>query len=226
MLGTIVNTGAIILGGSIDLIFKRGLPEKLSKQVMNGLALCVLYIGISGTMQGKNALIIILSMVIGTLIGELLNLDCRVNSLGNWLECKFKSKDNHTSISEGFVSASLLFCVGAMAIVGSLQDSLSSDASMLYTKAMLDGISSVIFSASLGIGVILSSVFVFIYQGTITLLASLMAPFLTDLVIGEMTCVGSILIIGLALNMLGVTNLKLMNFVPAIFIPILSILIF
>lgn len=226
MLGTIVNTGAIILGGSIGLIFKRGLPEKLSKQVMNGLALCVLYIGISGTMQGKNALIIILSMVIGTLIGELLNLDCRVNSLGNWLECKFKSKDNHTSSSEGFVSASLLFCVGAMAIVGSLQDGLSSDASMLYTKAMLDGISSVIFSASLGIGVILSSVFVFIYQGTITLLASLMASFLTDLVIGEMTCVGSILIVGLALNMLGVTNLKLMNFVPAIFIPILLTLIF
>ncbi len=113
-----------------------------------------------------------------------------------------------------------------MAIVGSLQDGLNGDASMLYTKATLDGISSVIFSASLGIGVILSSVFVFIYQGTITLLASLMAPFLTDLVIGEMTCVGSILIIGLALNMLRITNLKLMNFVPATFIPICLVLIF
>lgn len=193
---------------------------------MNGLALCVLYIGINGTMRGKHTLIIILSMVIGTLIGELLDLDHQVNKLGNWLEYKFKSKDHHPSISEGFVSASLLFCVGAMAIVGSLQDGLNGDASMLYTKATWDGISSVIFSASLGIGVILSSVFVFIYQGTITLLASLMAPFLTDLVIGEMTCVGSILIIGLALNMLRITNLKLMNFVPAIFIPICLVLIF
>ena len=226
MLGTIVNTGSIILGGSIGLILKRGLPEKLSQQVMNGLALCVLYIGINGTMRGKHTLIIILSMVIGTLTGELLDLDHRVNKLGNWLECKFKSKDHHPSTSEGFVSASLLFCVGAMAIVGSLQDGLNGDASMLYTKATLDGISSVIFSASLEIGVILSSVFVFIYQGTITLLASLMAPFLTDLVIGEMTCVGSILIIGLALNMLRITNLKLMNFVPAIFIPICLVLIF
>ena len=135
MLGTIVNTGSIILGGSIGLIFKRGLPEKLSQQVMNGLALCVLYIGINGTMRGKHTLIIILSMVIGTLIGELLDLDHQVNKLGNWLECKFKSKDHHPSISEGFVSASLLFCVGAMAIVGSLQDGLNGDASMLYTKA-------------------------------------------------------------------------------------------
>lgn len=102
---------------------------------MNGLALCVLYIGINGTMRGKHTLIIILSMVIGTLIGELLDLDHQVNKLGNWLEYKFKSKDHHPSISEGFVSASLLFCVGAMAIVGSLQDGLNGDASMLYTKA-------------------------------------------------------------------------------------------
>ncbi|MBQ1786791.1 MAG: DUF554 domain-containing protein, partial [Turicibacter sp.] len=152
-------------------------------------------------------------------------LDQRVNQLGTWLETKFKSKDERVSISEGFVSASLLFCVGAMAIVGSLQDGLNQDASMLYTKAMLDGVSSVIFASSLGIGVILSSLFVFLYQGGITLLASLIAPFLTDLVITEMTCVGSLLIIGLSLNMLRVTNLKLMNFVPAIFMPIILSLI-
>ncbi len=148
-----------------------------------------------------------------------------MSQLGTWLETKFKSKDEHVSISEGFVSASLLFCVGAMAIVGSLQDGLNQDASMLYTKAMLDGVSSVIFGSSLGIGVILSSLFVFLYQGGITLLASLIAPFLSDLVITEMTCVGSLLIIGLALNMLRITNLKLMNFVPAIFMPIILFLI-
>lgn len=215
-----MNTLAIILGGSIGLIFKRGLPERLGNQIMNGLALCVLYIGVSGTLQGKNTLMLILSIVIGTLIGELLNLDQRVNQLGVWLESKFKSKDEQVSISEGFVSASLLFCVGAMAIVGSLQEGLSGDTSMLYTKAMLDGISALIFTTSLGGGVILSSVLVFLYQGGITLMATLMSPFLTDLVIAEMTCVGSLLIIGLALNMLRVTNLKLMNFVPAIFMPI------
>lgn len=234
MLGTVVNAGAIILGGSIGLVLKKGLPKRFGNQVMNGLALCVLYIGISGTLQdigisgtlqAKNVLMLILSMVIGTLIGELLDLDERVTQLGNWLENKFKSKDEYVSISEGFVSASLLFCVGAMAIVGALQDGLKGDTSMLYTKAMLDGISALIFSTSLGVGVILSSVLVLIYQGGITFLASLMAPFLTDMVIAEMTGVGSLLIIGLALNMLRMTNLKLMNFVPAIFIPILLSLI-
>ena len=219
MLGTVVNAGAIILGGSIGLVLKKGLPKRFGNQVMNGLALCVLYIGISGTLQAKNVLMLILSMVIGTLIGELLDLDERVTQLGNWLENKFKSKDEYVSISEGFVSASLLFCVGA------LQDGLKGDTSMLYTKAMLDGISALIFSTSLGVGVILSSVLVLIYQGGITFLASLMAPFLTDMVIAEMTGVGSLLIIGLALNMLRMTNLKLMNFVPAIFIPILLSLI-
>lgn len=225
MLGTVVNAGAIILGGSIGLVLKKGLPKRFGNQVMNGLALCVLYIGISGTLQAKNVLMLILSMVIGTLIGELLDLDERVTQLGNWLENKFKSKGEYVSISEGFVSASLLFCVGAMAIVGALQDGLKGDTSMLYTKAMLDGISALIFSTSLGAGVILSSVLVLIYQGGITFLASLMAPFLTDMVIAEMTGVGSLLIIGLALNMLRMTNLKLMNFVPAIFIPILLSLI-
>lgn len=220
-----MNAGAIILGGSIGLVFKKGLPERFGNQVMNGLALGVLYIGISGTLQGKNTLMLILSMAIGTLIGELLDLDKRVTQLGIWLESKFKSKGEQVSISEGFVSASLLFCVGAMAIVGALQDGLKGDASMLYTKAMLDGIAALIFSTSLGAGVILSSVLVLLYQGGITLLASLMAPFLTDLVIAEMTGVGSLLIIGLALNMLRITNLKLMNFVPAIFIPILLSLI-
>ena len=132
MLGTVVNAGAIILGGSIGLVLKKGLPKRFGNQVMNGLALCVLYIGISGTLQAKNVLMLILSMVIGTLIGELLDLDERVTQLGNWLENKFKSKDEYVSISEGFVSASLLFCVGAMAIVGALQDGLKGDSNVRW----------------------------------------------------------------------------------------------
>ena len=125
------------------------------------------------------------------------------------------------SIAEGFVSASLLFCVGAMAIVGSLQAGLPGDYEMLYNKSMLDGVAAIIFASSFGVGVLLSAFFVFAYQGTITLLAQWIAPFLTDVVIAEMTCVGSVIIIGIALNMIGLTKFKLMNYVPAVFIPII-----
>ena len=219
-MGTIINSLAIIIGGTIGLFFKKGLPSTLSTNIMNGLALCVLYIGISGSFKSENTLILILSMVIGVMIGEVLDLDKRVGQLGDLIEKKVKRKNDSVSISEGFVTASLLFCVGAMAIVGSIQEGLSGNREMLLTKSMLDGISSIIFSSSLGIGVIFSAGLVLVYQGGITLLASSLAPYLTDSVVNEMTGVGSLLIIGLALNMLKVTNLKIMNYVPAIFIPV------
>lgn len=219
-MGTIINSLAIIIGGTIGLFFKKGLPSTLSTNIMNGLALCVLYIGISGSFKSENTLILILSMVIGVMIGEVLDLDKRVGQLGDLIEKKVKRKNDSVSISEGFVTASLLFCVGAMAIVGSIQEGLSGNREMLLTKSMLDGISSIIFSSSLGIGVIFSAGLVLVYQGGITLLASTLAPYLTDSVVNEMTGVGSLLIIGLALNMLKVTNLKIMNYVPAIFIPV------
>lgn len=220
-MGTIINSLAIVIGGAIGLLFKKGLPDKLSTNIMNGLALCVLYIGVSGSFKSENTLILILSMVIGVMIGESLDLDKRVTQLGDWIEKKVKREKDSVSISEGFVTASLLFCVGAMAIVGSIQEGLSGNREMLLTKSMLDGISSIIFSSSLGIGVIFSAGLVLVYQGGITLLASSLAPYLTDSVVNEMTGVGSLLIIGLALNMLKVTNLKIMNYVPAIFIPII-----
>lgn len=220
-MGTIINSLAIVIGGAIGLLFKKGLPGKLSTNIMNGLALCVLYIGVSGSFKSENTLILILSMVIGVMIGESLDLDKRVTQLGDWIEKKVKREKDSVSISEGFVTASLLFCVGAMAIVGSIQEGLSGNREMLLTKSMLDGISSIIFSSSLGIGVIFSAGLVLVYQGGITLLASSLAPYLTDSVVNEMTGVGSLLIIGLALNMLKVTNLKIMNYVPAIFIPII-----
>lgn len=219
-MGTIINSLAIVIGGTIGLFFKKGLPSTLSTNIMNGLALCVLYIGISGSFKSENTLILILSMVIGVMIGEVLDLDKRVGQLGDLIEKKVKRKNDSVSISEGFVTASLLFCVGAMAIVGSIQEGLSGNREMLLTKSMLDGISSIIFSSSLGIGVIFSAGLVLVYQGGITLLASTLAPYLTDSVVNEMTGVGSLLIIGLALNMLKVTNLKIMNYVPAIFIPV------
>lgn len=222
MIATIVNMVAVLIGGSVGLLLKKGLPEKLSDSIMKGLGLCTLYLGISGSLKGQNSLILIISMVVGIVIGEILDLDDKVNRLGMFVEKKFqKEGSTKVSIAEGFVSASLLFCVGAMAIVGSLQAGLAGDYEMLYNKSMLDGVAAIIFASSFGVGVLLSAFFVFAYQGTITLLAQWIAPFLTDVVIAEMTCVGSVIIIGIALNMIGLTKFKLMNYVPAVFIPII-----
>lgn len=222
MLGTIVNTVAVIIGAAIGMLLKKGLPEKLSDTMMKGLGLCTLYLGISGSLKGENSLILIISMVVGALIGEGIDLDAKLNQFGTWLENKFKSKEGgKVSIAEGFVSASLLFCVGAMTIVGSLQSGLQGNHEMLFNKSMLDFVAAIIFASSMGVGVILSAAFVFVYQGAITLAAQWVAPFLTDTIIAEMTCAGSVIIIGIGLNLLGITKLKVMNYVPAIFIPIL-----
>lgn len=222
MLGTIVNTIAVIIGAGIGIFFKKGIPEKLSDTMMKGLGLCTLFLGISGSLDGQNSLILIISIVVGALIGEGIDLDARLNQLGNWLENKFKSKDgSKVSIAEGFVSASLLFCVGAMTIVGSLQSGLQGNHEMLFNKSMLDFVAAIIFASTMGVGVMVSAAFVFVYQGAITMLAQWVAPVLSDVVIAEMNCVGSVIIMGLALNMLGITKLKVMNYVPAIFIPII-----
>ena len=221
MLGTIVNALAVIAGTFIGLLLKKGLPEKISDVVMKGVALCVLYIGISSSLAGTNALIAILSIVVGAVIGSLLDIDRRLNSLGELAERKLSKDDGKTSIAEGFVSASLLFCVGSMAIVGSIQSGLTGNHEMIYTKSMLDGISAIIFASTLGVGVFLSAAAVLVYQGIIVLCAQWVQPFLSDYVVAEMTCVGGLLIIALALNMLGVTKLKTANYLPAVFIPII-----
>ena len=218
MLGTLVNAGAIVLGSFIGLLLKKGLPEKITDAIMKGVALCVLYIGLDGCLEGDNALIAILSIVLGALAGTALDLDGRLSALGDYMERKLQAGGG--SFSTAFVTASLLFCVGAMAVVGSLQSGLTGNHTMLYTKSMLDGISSVVFAATLGPGVLMAGVAVLLYQGAITLLAQALAPVLNDAVVAEMTCVGSLLIIGLGLNMLGVTKLKVMNYVPAVFVAI------
>jgi len=220
LLGTFVNTGTVLLGALLGMLFNKLLPERLSKTVMAALALCVIYIGVDGSLSGDNALITIISMVVGAVIGELLNLDLRLSRFGERLEARFK-KGSGGSVAEGFVTSSLVFCVGSMAIVGSLQSGLTGDHSMLYAKSLLDFVSAIIFASTLGVGVALSAVSVLVYQGAITLFAGLMSPLLSGTVISEMTCVGSILIIGLGLNMLGATKIKVMNCLPAIFIPII-----
>lgn len=236
LIGSIVNGLGIMAGAAFGMLltalasrFSSLLPagsatlgQRLQAIIMQGASLCVLYLGVSGSLKGQNSLLVILSMVFGALIGELLDLDKRIRQLGDWVQKKTERLHlgGSTSISEGFVAASLLFCVGAMAIVGALNDGLTGNHDVLFAKALLDGIIAIVLGASLGLGVAFSGVAVFLYQGIIALLASFLAPFLGDVVIAEMTCVGSLLIVALALNMLELTKIKVMNLVPAIFLPI------
>lgn len=222
MLGTIVNCIAIIIGCLLGLIVKGRLSERISTTIMSGLGLCVLYIGISGALKGEDTLLMIISIALGALIGEVIDVDRWLNRLGHYLESKIRKKDGQTiSIAEGFVTASLLFCVGAMAIVGALESGLKGNHETLFAKSLLDGISSIIFTSSLGIGVIFSAVTVLIYQGVIALGAGFLSSFLSSTVISNISSVGSILIIGLGLNMLGVTKIKIANLLPAVLLPIL-----
>ncbi|WP_326511788.1 DUF554 domain-containing protein [Clostridium intestinale] len=226
MLGTIVNFFTIFVGGIIGVLLKGGLPKRFTDTIMSGVALCVIYIGISGTLKGENMLLIVISIAIGSLLGELINIDEKLILLGNFIENKAKSFSKDTSISLGFVTASLLFCVGAMAVVGSLESGILGKYDILFTKSILDGVTALILSSTLGIGVILSAFSVLVYQGLITLAASLLQNILTTPIVNEMSAVGSLLIIGIGLNMLGITKIKVANMLPAIFIPIIYGLFF
>ena len=220
MLGAIVNTLTVLIGGLIGLMLKKGISERFSDIIMKGIALCVLFIGISGSLTGSTVIISIVCVVIGGLIGEAIGLEAGINKLGDKLQDKFAKGDGQSSISKGFVTASLVFCVGAMTIVGALQSGIEGDHSTQFTKAILDGIGAIVFASSMGAGVLLSAGTVLVLQGGITLMAQWIAPLLTDVIISQMTNIGSILIIGLSLNMLGLTKLKVMNYVPAIILPI------
>lgn len=220
MLGTIVNSITVMVGCLCGLIVKGRLTEKISTTIMNGLALCTLYIGISGALNGGDTLIMIISVAVGALIGEIIDIDKGLNNLGNYLESKFNNKkENNISIAEGFITSSLLFCVGAMTIVGALESGLKGNHDTLFTKSVLDLVSSIIFTSSLGIGVIFSAITVFVYQGLITIGAGFLSGVLSDYVITNMSTVGGLLIIGLAFNMLGITKIKIANLLPAIFLP-------
>lgn len=220
LIGTFVNTATVLLGGTIGLLFKKGIPQRLNDSVFKALGLITAFIGISGCLCGKNTLIAVISMIVGTILGELVDLDRRINSVGNFIERKVSKSGENSTVAQGFVSSCLLFCVGAMTIVGSLQAGLKGDCSVLFTKSAMDFCSSIIFASTLGVGVLFSAGFVLAYQGLITLLATWIEPLLTTAVVNEMNCVGYVIIIGLALNILGITKLKVMNMVPAIFLPI------
>lgn len=223
MNGVFANAAAVIFGSLVGMIFKKAIPKSVSDVLMQALGLCTLFIGVQGALEGQNPTIMILSVVIGTIVGTLLHLDDGLSALGKRIENKFTKKDTDSpSIAQGFVTSSLVFCVGAMTILGSLEAGIKGDNTTLYTKSMLDLVSSCVFASTLGFGVMLSAVFVLVFQGSLVLLSGVAESFLSsEALICEMTCAGSILIIGIGLNLLGVTKIKVMNMLPAMFIPII-----
>lgn len=216
--GTLVNSAAIVVGGILGTLGGKLMPDKMKETVLAATGLVSIGIGISGAIGSSNQLIPILSLIIGSVIGELLHIENGVTRAGNWLQKKFGKAG---PITEGFVSGSLVFAVGAMAVMGSLDSGLKNDHSILLAKSAIDFAGSVAFAGSLGIGVAFSALSVLVVQGTITLLASLLTGVLTEAVITEISVTGSLLIIGIGLNVMGLTKLRILNMIPALLLPII-----
>ena len=216
--GALVNLITVVAGTLVGLVAGKFLSERIRAATMSAVSLIVMGIAIPGLMNSTKPLVPILSLVIGTLIGEALDIDRLVNRLGDKLQQKFRGKGK---ITEGFVTGTLVFAVGAMTIMGSLDSGLKNDHTVLIAKSVIDGISSIIFASTMGIGVAFAGLSVFVIEGGLSLLASLVAPLLTEVVINEITFVGSLLIMGISFNLMGLTKLKLLNMMPAMFLPLL-----
>ncbi|WP_027408135.1 DUF554 domain-containing protein [Anoxybacteroides tepidamans] len=227
LLGTIANGICIIIGALLGKIFHR-IPERMKMTVMSGIGLAVMLLGIQMGLKSENFLIVICSLVFGGILGELWNLDDQLNKLGHWLERKVGGSEQG-SISKGFVAATLLFVIGAMAIIGALDSGLRGDHRVLYTKSIIDGFTSVILTTTLGIGVIFSAIPVMLYEGTIALLSTQIQVWvpkeLMDSFISESTATGGILITAIGLNLLGVTSIRVANLLPSIIITAVAVTI-
>ena len=213
-LGVLANTLTVLLGSCLGLAFRRGLPKRIINGVVTGVGLWTIYIGISGSLDCENPLIMVVSVALGAIAGFLLDLDGRLERLGQWVERHVPAGEGR--VAQGFVSASLLFCVGAMTVVGSLEAGLTGQNETLYTKALLDLVSAAVLSASLGIGVACAALVVLLGQGALVLLAGALAPLLTEGAISAMSAVGSLLILGLGLNLVGATKIPVAHYLPAI----------
>jgi len=219
--GVIVNSVAVGFGSLLGVFFRDKFNKKIIDTVMSGMGLCVLYIGISGSLKGQNILVAIGSIALGGIIGELIDIDDRLRKFGLSLENKFKSNtDKKESLVEGFLNATMVICVGAMAIVGSLQSGLAGNHEILYAKAFIDLFVVLAMSATMGIGVFFSAFLILFYEGAIVLFAGILSPFLSAIVIDEITCVGSLVIMAIGFNILGITKIKVANLSLAPFIPI------
>lgn len=229
-LGTIINVAFVLVGTTVGLLVKKGIPERLQQTVISAVGLSTCFIGISGvlskmlylqdgSLQTRDTMLLVLSLVIGAFIGELCDIERRLNSFGEFCKRKIRLKNADDTFVEGFVSASLLFCVGAMAIVGSLEDGLNGNISTLFAKSVMDGTVAVFFAASMGVGVYLSALPVLVYQGAITLLAGVIQPYLSETLINQVSMVGSVLIFAIGVNMLLKSKIRIGNLLPAVLLP-------
>ncbi len=230
--GTLVNVGAIMAGSGIGLLIKGGLPDRFQKIIFQAIGLATLFVGISGAiagllkpvggqLTGQQTMMMVLAIVLGSLLGEALDIVRWMESLGKAIQLRVRGLGSNPRFVEGFVSASLLYCVGAMAIVGSLEDGLTGQANTLYIKALLDGTTAVIFAATLGSGVFFSAFSVGLYQGAITVMARFLSPLLTEGLIAQVSLVGSVLITGIGINILWDHKIKIGNMLPAVLMPVL-----
>ena len=235
-LGTIINCATVLVGSLIGILIKGGLPKRFEETIFSSVGLAVMFIGLGGALSGlmtiseaalgtQYTMGMVLSLVFGSIVGEALDIETRLDHLGEWIKGKMPKKLAGKTFVDGFVTASMLFCVGAMAVVGSLEDGLNGDYSILAAKSVLDGISSLLFAASLGFGVAMSILPLALYQGGITLLAQFVKPYMTDALITQMSCVGSVLIFAIGINMIFGKKIKGENLLPAILFPIIFTLI-
>ncbi|ATP42309.1 hypothetical protein CSE16_21085 [Solibacillus sp. R5-41] len=219
LLGSLLNALFIIIGALLGRMFKN-IPESMKKAVMSIIGLAVAVLGIQMGFESGNFIIVISSLVVGTMIGEWLNLDKQFNRFGQWVESIFGKKAEQGSIAEGFVTATLIFAIGSMAIIGALDSGLRNDHNVLITKGIIDGFTSIILASTLGIGVLLSAVPVFVYQGSIALFAGVISTYIPqealDLFIKEMTATGGIMILAIGLNVAGLTKIRVANLLPSI----------
>lgn len=231
-LGTLGNMALILAGSAIGILLKGGLKKRFQDTIMNALGLAVMFIGISGTLQGLfavegeslktgNIMLMIVSLALGAFIGEAIDIETRLDHAGEWLKNTLKVKgERGQGFVESFVSSSLLFCIGAMAIIGSLEDGLTGNPSTLLAKGVIDGTVAIFFASTLGIGVFFSVLPVGIYQGLITLSAGYIAPFLSERLVSNISCIGSVLIFGIGINMLFGKKIRCGNILPAVLIPV------
>ena len=218
-MGTIINALAIIIGGALGLLFRKGFPERIAQTTLQVLGLFTLVVGVGMAIQGQELIMVLISLALGAALGEWLDIEGRLDRFGSWLEKRLNLTEK--SPAKGFIYASLLFCVGSMAIVGSITDGLKGDHSILVTKALLDGIISIPFAANMGAGVLGSAVPILLYQGSLTLLASKIQFFFTPVMVRELTSVGGVIVIGIGINILGLQKVRVGNFIPALILIVL-----
>lgn len=215
IIGALINAIAILAGGSVGLVLKGRLSDKFSKSIMRVLGLCICIIGIRGGLGG-DVLLMVISLALGALVGELINIDGALNKFGLFVQSKLNKNDENSTFAQGFVTSTLLFCVGAMAVVGSIDSGLRGDQSIIISKSIIDAVAAITLASTFGVGVLFSAFTVFIYQGTIEIFASQLQNVFTDGLITQISAVGGVMILGLGFNMVADTKIKVANLLPGL----------